>query len=118
MPVAGAARIVGGRDRAAGMPDAQLVFCRERWEELDDEQRRGLVDHQLAFLLVMTERDENGKEAAKEDEYGRPKLRLRKHDAEIGIFYDVVERRGEHAPESMSFEEAYARMTQLSFPWK
>lgn len=119
MPAEAVVRIVGTRDRAAGLPDAQVVIDRDRWDELSGENRRALIDHELAHLLVVLEDflDEAKKPVAKRDDNGRPKLRMRKHDAEVGFFFDVVERHKQHAMESVRFLDLTKRMTQLAFPW-
>jgi hypothetical protein len=113
MPAAATVKITGSKDRAAGLPDAIIILHREGWDELEEVERRALADHEAAHLLVVTD----GDGMVKRDENGRPRLKMRKHDAEIGFFFDVVERHQEHAAESRQFVQLNRKMAQLAFPW-
>ncbi len=101
------------KDRAAGSADARLIVDEDRWEELTERQRNALLDHELQHLKLA--RAEDG--SVKRDDCGRPKLKTRHHDMEIGIFEDVIERHKEHAIESRSFAAMQKVFTQMHFPW-
>lgn len=92
-PCAALVRKVSLKDRAAGLPDAQIIIDEIRWEELDDAEKDALLDHELEHLKIAT--DQNGQ--PKRDDLDRPKFNLAKHDAQIGIFRCVIERHGEKA---------------------
>lgn len=113
MPALAVVKITPAQQRAAGLPDAIITLDRDRWEELEEAERRALVDHEAAHLLLIE--DDEGK--AQVDDNGRPKLKMRKHDCEIGFFFDVVERHRQHAAESRQFVDLSRKMTQLAFPW-
>lgn len=81
--------------RTLGRADAVLFLDSAVWGKAVDEDRRGILDHQLQRLELR--RDKNGD--VKLDEAGRPKLRLRLEDWAIAGFHAVVRRNGEHAPE-------------------
>ncbi len=59
--------------------------------------------------------DKDGK--LKRDDAGRPRIKLRKHDFELGGFFDVVERHKTSAPESQSYIDLHRKMSQMTFPW-
>ena len=49
------------------------------------------------------------------DDANRCKMRLRPHDAEIGVLWDVVERHGKNALECEAYLPIHRKMTQLVF---
>jgi hypothetical protein len=101
------------KDRAAGSADARILIDAEKWDGLDDPRRLALLDHELTHLELV--RDEEG--AVREDDCGRPKLRTRPHDFELGGFEEVVGRHKASAPESRSFYDAHKVFVQQKFPW-
>ncbi len=48
---------------------------------------------------------------------GRPKLRRRKHDREVGWFDEVVRRHQFEAPEYQQFNDIVGAMKQLNLPF-
>jgi hypothetical protein len=92
-PAAAKVRIVSLKDRVAGMPDAQIVIDQTVWDKLDTAERDALLDHELQHLTPSLDKDNQ----PKIDDHGRPKLKMLKHDAEIGIFRCVIERHGNKA---------------------
>jgi hypothetical protein len=80
-PAAAMVRIVGGRDRAAGLPDAQIIVDRAHWQTLAQKQKSALVDHELYHLSPQYESD--GK-TLRCDAQDRPILQMRKHDHQLG----------------------------------
>lgn len=92
-PCAAKVRIVSLKDRAAGMPDAQIIIDAKVWADLTNEERDSLLDHELEHLKPSP--DKNGQ--PRRDDLGRPKLKMQMHDAEIGMFKCIVERHGESA---------------------
>lgn len=89
-PAAGLCKINALRDRVQGAPDATIVLDGKRWETLSETQRRALLDHELYHLEVR--RDEDDQIVG--DDHGRPKLRMRLHDREMGVFDAIVRRYG------------------------
>lgn len=90
-PCAATIKINSARNRLEGMPDASIVIDAGKWEDdLDDLARRALIDHELTHLEVA--RDSEGH--IKSDDAGRPKLKMRLHDIEIGVFASVMNRYG------------------------
>lgn len=81
------------KDRVAGRGDAEIVVDGERWEELSDDERAALIDHELCHLDVATDKDGN----VKRDDLDRVKFNMRSHDVQLGVFNDVVRRHGKLA---------------------
>lgn len=77
-------RIVSLRDRAHGLPDAEILIDGDEWPMLSRQQRIALFDHELTHLEL----------AGETDDLGRPKLKIRQHDFQVGWFHEVAERHG------------------------
>lgn len=75
--------------RVLGVADAQMMLDGDRWVLLSREEQMAVIDHELTHLEPTGDIDDGG----------RPKLKLREHDIEVGWFEDVAERHGEHSQE-------------------
>ena len=94
-PALAKVRIVSLRDRVAGIADVQILLDGDQWEEHSPERMDAILDHELEHIEV--QRDDEGQ--IKADDCGRPKLRLKLHDWELGGFDAIVERHQEIAVE-------------------
>lgn len=87
--------ITSHQDRARGIPDAKLVIDAEwGWGRLAESRREFLIRHELTHLIVVTEElveSEVTVSRPKLDDCGRPKLKIRHHDYEIGGFDSLLE---------------------------
>jgi hypothetical protein len=110
-PAAGLARIVPLRDRAAGLSDCQIIVDRATWQGLAGEQKNALIDHELNHFEPAI--DKHGKR--KFDALDRPKMRIRKHDWQLGWFDCIAERHGEASLEVMTARQLVAESGQLYF---
>lgn len=99
--------------RLNGAKDAQIIFDATVWDGLSDPQRRALIDHELTHLVLKREGNtEDGPIVM--DDAQRPKLAMRLHDTEIGVFKEVIERHGKDAPDWRQVNhvrEQYAQLT-------
>jgi hypothetical protein len=124
-------KIVGDKDRAAGMQDARITLDAKEWFYLSDERKLAILDHELHHLVVDTEpciineedpkrpgvfRDVAGRRA-KEDDNGRPKLKMKLHDVQLGWFRAIAERHGEASIEAEQAATLCHADGQLLFPW-
>lgn len=99
--VYGQAKIVTLKDRALGHGDAEILLDGDWWDEdSTEEQQRALLDHELHHIAA-----KKVKGQYVYDDLGRPLLRLRNHDVEVGWFKLIAERHGEH-----SLEQRQAKM--------
>ncbi len=93
--VLGQCRKTNSEERAAGRGDAVIMLDADWWEEADEAAQRALLDHELHHIDPVT--DEDGKFV--KDKNGRPRIKLRKHDVEVGWFKLIAERNGVHSLE-------------------
>lgn len=108
----GITRKLGIKDRVMGRGDAEVCLDGDWWEDATPARRRALLDHELHHLEVKL--DEDG--VVIRDDLKRPKLKLRKHDVEVGWFAIVA---GRHGSASLEIEQAKAVMDsygQLFWP--
>lgn len=108
----GICRKLGIKDRVMGRGDAEIAIDGDWWKEATPARRRALLDHELHHLMVKV--DDDG--AVIRDDLKRPKLKLRKHDVEVGWFAIVA---GRHGSASIEIEQAKAVMDsygQLFWP--
>lgn len=113
-PAAGKCKITAHKDRVAGVADFQIILDGDRWNDWTERQQESLIDHELMHIEVR--RDEEG--GVMSDDGGRPKLKYRPHDAEVGIFLAVVERHKEDSLDLLSVIQAQ-QVIQGVFPeWR
>lgn len=105
--------------RAEGAPDATITIDGKLWRSggnhapLPDARRRALIDHEINHLMVS--RDKEGQ--IKADDLGRPKLRMRPHDFEVGWFKVIARRHGSASFEVQQAAKLVDNRGQLLFPW-
>ncbi len=93
-PVAGLAAIEPLKRRAQGFGDARIEIDLGVWQTLEDDIRLTLLDHELEHLEpVVVDRKPQF------DTLDRPRLRIRQHDVEIGVFATVAARHGSRSIE-------------------
>lgn len=97
-PAAAVIRIVPLKQRVPGLGDAEITIDGDGWPDLSDAEQAALIDHELTHLEIQwdTAPDESKgtRGTPKSDDHGRPKLKLRLHDWQLGGFADVVKRHG------------------------
>ena len=112
-PCKATVKVVSYKERVRGSADALLTVSGPVWRGLSEDERLGLLDHELEHLVIARGRDNQ----AKRDDAGRPRLKCRPHDYELGGFVSVAKRHGPHAPEVQSFRDVYAAHRQTLLPW-
>lgn len=115
----GAAAVVSitpAKQRALGITDALIIVDRSHWLTLSAAQRDALIDHELEHLdRVISEETKEEPAAPQFDSLGRPKLKMRMHDHQLGWFDDVARRHGEASPEMRQAKALVAQTAQLCF---
>ena len=109
-PAQAKVKIVSLKDRAKGCKDAEIIIDDRNWDKLSDAERKALIDHELEHLEVQYEEGE-----VKIDDLGRPKLKIKKHDWQMGWFDVIARRHGESSPEVRQASELMAKNGQLYF---
>ena len=112
-PCAAVVKVTPYRQRVQGIEDAVITVDGELWQVMKEAERVALLDHELQHLEVALDRDGR----LKRDDWGRPKLKVRLHDWELGGFADVAVRHGAAAQEVRGFRDAHTRYHQAIFSW-
>lgn len=110
-PAQAVCRITPIRDRALGVADVVIVVDRSNWLMLAGRQRDALIDHELNHIERVVDEDT---ELPKTDAVDRPKVRIRKHDFEIGVFAIIAERHGEASPEVRAVRQLLQATSQMA----
>jgi hypothetical protein len=112
MRALGITRKLGIKDRVMGRGDAEVALDGDWWKEATPLRRKALLDHELHHIEVRT--DEDG--VVLRDDLKRPKLRLRKHDVEVGWFAAVAGRNGSASLELEQAKSVWDSYGQLFWP--
>lgn len=112
-PASAVIKIMSLKDRAAGCKDARMIIDNAAWDEYSPKEREALVDHELYHLVLAT----NDEGDVKRDDLDRPKLKIRKHDFQMGGWYSMCEKHGPNAIEGQSVAYVAAKLTQMEFDW-
>jgi hypothetical protein len=108
----GLTRIVNEKDRAKGNGDAEILLDGDWWSELaTEEQQAALLDHELHHVALKTVKGQ-----IVHDSIGRPKLKLRKHDVQIGWFACIAERNGKNSIEQIQAQVIMDNLGQYFWP--
>jgi len=107
----GQCRKISLKDRSVGRGDAEIVLDADHWKESGDAERKALLDHELTHIEV--KEDERGHLV---DDLGRPVLKMRKHDLEVGWFHNVAQRHGLHSCERIQAKQIMDAFGQYYFP--
>lgn len=111
-PAAAIMKINGYKDRVEGKADATLVIDKFVWEDMNERQQVSLLDHELHHLLVKV--DKAG--SVKHDDLGRPILKLRKHEFELGGFYSIAARHKRDAVEYLAVTNVAENFSKMDLP--
>lgn len=79
--------------RVEGLGDATMTLDGDQWPDMPEARQISLVDHELTHLELSL--DDAG--MIKKDDVGRPVLKARKHDWQLGGFAEVAERHREES---------------------
>lgn len=89
------------KDRVEGKSDATIFLDGEHWGQASEAEKVAILDHELHHLLPVLDEDAN----LVADDAGRPKLKMRPHDFQVGWFHTIAERHGPHAVETQQMQE-------------
>lgn len=99
--------------RAQGMKDALIKIAVDRWDGFTEEQKLALLDHELEHFVVA--RNLNGDPIL--DSCGRPKLKMKHHDVELGFFSAVARRHGMASGEVHACRQLIGLQGEIYFPF-
>lgn len=110
-PASGVASIVSLKNRVMGRSDGEILLDGDSWEKLTSEQQDALLDHEASHFSVT--RNLEGEPVL--DTHGRPKLKMRLHDWQMGFFNAVATRHGEASPEVQHATQFAKEVGQIYF---
>jgi hypothetical protein len=108
----GITRKLGIKDRVMGRGDAEVALDGDWWTEATPLRRKALLDHELHHIEVRTDQDG----VVLRDDLKRPKLKMRKHDVEVGWFAEVAGRNGSASLELEQAKAVWDSYGQLFWP--
>jgi len=108
----GICRKISLKDRALGRGDAEIALDGDWWQDADADQQAALLDHELHHISVKADKHGN----AQYDDLGRPQLKLRKHDVEVGWFKCIAERHGASSQEQIQAKSIMDNAGQYFWP--
>ena len=88
-------KITSLKNRIKGMADAEITIDGDAYNAMNELQRIALIDHELHHLIIARDKEDH----IKFDDAERPKLKIRKHDYQMGWFRDIALRHKENSPE-------------------
>ena len=94
-PSPAAIKITPLKARAKGLADVELILDWAAFKSMTRNQQEALIDKELYYLEVQRDKEEN----IKFDDLGRPKIRLKKHDYQLGWFREIAVRHKGDSPE-------------------
>lgn len=112
-PCAAIVKINGYAQRVQGLEDACITVDALTWRGLAEDERIALIDHELHHLEVAKDKKGN----IKSDKNGRPRLKMRLHDWELGGFAAISGRHGKAALEVQAFHAVSRAYHQQLFRW-
>jgi hypothetical protein len=89
-PAPATIKVNGPTLRKRNLADATFVIEADEWRIRDEAGRMALIDHYLAYVVAL--RDVKG--VIREDDAGRPKIRIGPPDYRLAGFRAVAERHG------------------------
>lgn len=104
-------KITNLKERTLGLADVLIEVDRYHWQTLTPAQRDALIDHELQHVELALD-EETGNPTF--DALGRPKLQTRLHDAQIGVFHEVMRRHGTNSIEARQMRTAVFEASQYN----
>lgn len=87
--------VTNHKNRVAGLTDVIIEFDGDIWNDFSLEDQSAIVDHELFHIDL--KKDEDGE--FQSDDSGRPKVRLKPHDWQLGGFGEIAKRHGSASQE-------------------
>lgn len=114
-PAAALISITSPEERVAGGSDLRLKIDNIAWSRMNERRREALIAHELLHIDVTTVPGRDTEPVT--DDYGRPKVKLRLHDWEVGGFSQIVDWYGDDAVEKRIVNDINERLSQMVLPF-
>lgn len=112
-PCNGLVSIVSLKNRVMGRADAEIILDGDRWMDLEEAQQKALLHHEMHHVLVA--RDVEG--GVIHDSHGRPKLKMRLHDVDVGWFHHIAKIHGDASAEVTQARQIVREHGPTFFPF-
>jgi hypothetical protein len=99
------------KERVLGRGDVEIALDGRWWQEASEAECRAVLDHELHHIEVKV--DLNG---VCRDDIGRPLIKLRKHDYDVGWFNIIAQRHGTASIEAKQAKQIMDEMGQYYWP--
>jgi hypothetical protein len=106
-------KINSPEDRVAGKGDVTIKFDADQWDEMPERTQVATIAHELEHLELCYDAEGHGPLV---DDNGRPKFKMKLHDAQVGVFYEVMEQFGADAIDTQSVAKLYQESRQWVQP--
>ena len=100
-------------DRVLGAADIRIELDGDQWESLHVDQQAAIIDRELQSFAVAKDNEDG----VILDSHGRPKLKTRLPDFEVGIYTEIAKRHREASVECISMAQIYLQAGQVVFPF-
>jgi hypothetical protein len=107
--------ITSPEERVDGGTDLRLKIDAMNWAHMNERRREALIAHELLHIQVATVPGQDTTPMT--DDYGRPKVKLRLHDWEVGGFSLIVDWYGDDAIEKQIVNDINERLSQMVLPF-
>lgn len=111
IPVLAYVKICSLKSRVQGVGDAEMIIDGPGWNDMNAAKKKSLIDHELEHLKIVFDSENT----AKTDGEGRPKMKMRLHDWELGGFNDVAKRNGTESHEADAIRGIFESDPQMFF---
>lgn len=108
----GITRKLALKDRAMGRGDAEICLDGDWWAKANADEQAALLDHELHHVSVKCDKSGN----IQFDDLGRPQIKLRKHDVEVGWFGVIAQRHGIASQERIQARQIMDNAGQFYWP--
>lgn len=98
-------------ERVCGRRDVLIQLDGDIWEDFTIQEKTALLDHELYHI----ELKETSPGVFETDGVGRPLIKMRNHDFQIGGFHEIIKRNGRAALEAQNLGQAADPHGQLTF---
>jgi hypothetical protein len=112
-PCGGIISIQSLKNRVIGSSDALILLDADQWQDMEENDRKALLHHELHHVTIS--RDVEG--GVIYDTHGRPKLKLRLHDVQVGWFTHIAKIYKEHSGEVQDARKIFDQHGNTLFPF-
>lgn len=99
--------------RSRGCGDCEILLSSERWVKLTEDEKQALLHHELTHVTISRKTNSE----VIRDALGRPKIKMRPHDIQIGWFADTAKAYGMASQEVQQAQAIVATGRQTYFPF-